>query len=67
MAKRRVGPTLVQASRRVSPSVKARMHQVEGAGRSRVIREFLGLTADEIQGISTRLDAGIRRNAGKPT
>jgi hypothetical protein len=67
MAKRRAGPTLIQQSRRVSPQAKARVHQVEGAGKSRVLRPFLGLTTDEIRGISTRLDAGIRRNAGKPT
>lgn len=67
MAKRRAGPTLVQQSRRVSPSVKARIHQVEGAGKSRVLRPFLGLTADEIRSISTRLDTGIRRNAAKST
>lgn len=67
MAKSRGGPTLVQQSRRVSPQAKARIHQVEGAGKSRVRRPFLGLTNDEIRGISARLDTGIRRNAAKPT
>jgi len=45
---------------------KAYIHQVAGAGRSGVTRPFLGLTPDEIARISTRLDEGIRRNAGRP-
>jgi len=40
--------TLIQRSRSVDPTDKAEFHQVLGAGRSRVKREFLGLTqADE--------------------
>jgi hypothetical protein len=57
---------MVQRSRRESPMTKAYIHQVAGAGRSGVTRPFLGLTPDEIARISTRLDEGIRRNAGRP-
>jgi hypothetical protein len=42
-------------------------HQIEGAGRSKVRRPFLGLTPEDITAISARLDAGIRRNLGKST
>jgi hypothetical protein len=62
---RRSGPTLVQRSRRVNPQQKAIYHQVEGAGPSRVRREFLGLTARDIAAISTRLEAGIRRTVDR--
>ncbi|WP_291981918.1 hypothetical protein [Luteitalea sp.] len=61
MARRRSGPTLVQRSRRVSPQQKALYHQVTGAGRTKVRRPFLGLTAAEMRDIATVLDAGIRR------
>jgi hypothetical protein len=66
MAKRS-GPTLIQQSRRVGPEVKAVFHQVSGAGKARIRRPFLGLTTDEIATIGTRLDTGLRRNAGRPT
>ena len=61
----RSGPTMIQRSRRVSPTQKAFAHQVTGAGRSRTKRPFLGLTDAEIREITTRLDTGIRRNAGR--
>lgn len=38
---------MIQRSRSVSPSEKAAFHQVVGAGRSHVRREFFGLTADD--------------------
>lgn len=61
MAKRARGSTVVQRSRRVSPQGKAFVHQVTGAGRSKVRRPFLGLTDDELRTLGTRLEAGIRR------
>lgn len=41
------GPTLIQASRRVSPSEKAAYHQESGAGRRHVKRQFFGLSASD--------------------
>lgn len=58
--------TLIQRSRRIPPSEKAAFHQIEGAGRRRVKREFLGLTADDERAIVDRvadwIDRVIRTN-----
>ena len=45
MAKRpkRAGPTFIQRSRGESSEQKAIWHNVTGAGRSQVVREFFGL------------------------
>lgn len=67
MAKRSRGPTMVQRSRRVSPQLKAYVHQVSGAGKSKVRRPFLGLTDAEMRTIATRLDEGIRRHVRRAT
>jgi phage gpG-like protein len=61
MAKRRSGPTLIQQSRRISAEQKALYHQVLGAGKSRVIREFLGLTSQDERDIVDRLQQAIDR------
>ena len=59
MAKARVRQaTMVQRSRRVSPQDKALVHQT---GK----RPFLGLMAEDIRTITTALDDGIRRKAGR--
>ncbi len=60
MAKRR-GPTLIQQSRRISPEQKALYHEVLGAGKSHVKREFLGLTEAEERQIATRVDQALSR------
>lgn len=52
--------TLIQASRRVPAIEKAAFHQLSGAGRSRVLRQFLGLTPDDEQAILTRIEAHLR-------
>ena len=36
--------TLIQRSRRVAPSAKAGFHHVTGAGRSKVLRQFFGVS-----------------------
>ncbi len=41
---RKGGPTYIQRSRQVSSEEKALFHNVLGAGRSHVIREFFGLS-----------------------
>jgi hypothetical protein len=55
MARNRSGPTMIQRSRQKASEEKALYHQVLGAGRSRVKREFLGLTAEDETKISQRL------------
>jgi phage gpG-like protein len=60
MAKR-AGPTLIQQSRRIPAEQKALYHQVLGAGKSRVKREFLGLTDQDEKDIVDRLQKSIDR------
>jgi hypothetical protein len=50
---------MIQGSRRVSPSEKAAYHQVSGAGKSHVKREFFGLTEADADAIQKRLEAYI--------
>lgn len=60
MAKRRSrGPTLIQQSRRVSAEQKAIWHQIQGAGKSHVKREFVGLTDEDERAIENRLQAAL--------
>jgi phage gpG-like protein len=60
MAKRRSkGPTLIQQSRRVPAEMKALYHNVLGAGKSRVKREFLGLSAQDEQAIVARIEKAL--------
>lgn len=61
MAKRAKGPTLIQQSRRVPAELKALYHNVLGAGKSRVKREFVGLSDDDEKAILARLEQGIDR------
>lgn len=55
MARRR-GPTLVQRSRSVQPGQKAVWHQVTGAGKSRVKREFFDLNDEDLSVLAAELD-----------
>jgi phage gpG-like protein len=55
------GRTFLQASRLVPPSEKAAFHQVSGAGRSHVKREFFGLTEDDETAIVAKLDTALRQ------
>jgi hypothetical protein len=70
MAKKRErasGNTLIQNSRNVSPQQKAVFHNVVGAGRSKVRREFFNLGPSDAEAIvnllETRLDANLQRGA----
>jgi hypothetical protein len=62
-----LGPTFIQRSRSLPSEQKAIYHNVTGAGRSQVIRKFLGLTdqnqADLRDGLE-RLIAGRISKAG---
>ena len=58
----RRGPTLIQRSRRVPPSEKAAFHQVVGAGRSRVKREFFGVSPQDEEAIRLFADERVNRN-----
>lgn len=49
------GLTLIQRSRAVGAEDKARFHDVDGAGKSRVKREFLGLTGAETETVRARV------------
>ena len=51
--------TFIQGSRNVSAEQKALYHQVQGAGRSHVLRPFLGLTPTDESVIQQRLEALI--------
>lgn len=53
--------TSIQRSRAVPPAEKAAFHQVTGAGRSRIMRPFLGLTDADEDAIVTRFSDGLDR------
>lgn len=61
----RSGPTLIQRSRRVSPAEKAAFHQVAGAGRSRVLREFFDLNVNELGQIKRLMDQRLKQNLSR--
>lgn len=51
------GATFIQRSRNESSEQKAIWHQVTGAGKSHVKREFLGVTEDEQASARDKLEA----------
>lgn len=61
MANTRGGPTMVQRSRQKASEEKALYHQLLGAGRSRVRRDFLGLTPQDERDISQRIEQHVGR------
>jgi hypothetical protein len=61
----RGGPTFIQRSRSVSSEEKAIYHNVTGAGRSGVIREFMGLTPDDETTLGKTLEASIQSRIGR--
>jgi hypothetical protein len=54
------GPTFIQRSRSASSEQKAIWHNVTGAGRSGVIREFFGLNQDDGTAIQNGLETLIK-------
>jgi hypothetical protein len=65
VAKRVAKQTFIQRSRSVTAEAKARFHQIDGAGTSRVKRPFLGLTPDEERDVDRRIEALIDGELGK--
>lgn len=63
MARSRIGTTatFIQRSRAVPASDKALYHNVEGAGKRRVIREFFALGPDDEDAILDRFAVGLER------
>lgn len=61
MAKKARKPTFIQASREISAEEKAWFHNVSGAGKGQVIREFFGLNDGEVSDIEDALEAGIEK------
>jgi hypothetical protein len=53
--------TFIQGSRGVSSEEKAMYHQVLGAGRRGVIREFLGLTDQESADVQAQLEEELQK------
>ena len=61
MAKRGRHQTMIQASRRIAPSEKAAFHQIAGAGKSHVKRQFFGLSASDETAIVDLLEKDLAR------
>lgn len=57
--------TFIQRSRSVGAGQKAAWHQVEGAGKSHVLRPFLGLSDADADAIAKRLDQGLDEQLAK--
>lgn len=53
--------TFIQRSRAVAPEQKALYHQVLGAGKSRVKREFFGVSDADLVAVRARLEEGVAR------
>lgn len=58
------GGTFIQRSRAVPGADKALFHNVTGAGKSHVKRQFFGLTPDEQATIRDRVQAHLARQVG---
>lgn len=61
MAARRRGPTLIQRSRAVPAGQKALYHQVYGAGKSRVLRQFFDLNDADLRVLSGEVQRRIEQ------
>jgi hypothetical protein len=61
MAQRPRGKTLIQQSRGVPSAEKARWHELDGAGKRGIKREFFGLNATDEEAIAQRISDGIER------
>ena len=54
--------TLIQRSRAKRPSEKAAYHQITGAGKRKVKRQFFGIAPSDESIIFRTLDAALGRN-----
>lgn len=59
--------TFIQRSRGKSSEEKAIYHNVTGAGRSKVIRRFLGLTDSDVEHIRRQLDEALQGRIDRGT
>ena len=57
----RSGPTFIQKSRAKGAAEKATFHQLTGAGKSRILRKFFGLSAADEAAIFERVDLSMDR------
>lgn len=53
------GGTFIQRSRSLGAAEKATFHQIDGAGRSHVIRRFFDLSEADVTAITDRLSLSI--------
>jgi phage gpG-like protein len=54
---------MVQRSRKVPAAEKAVYHQIAGAGKSRIKREFFGLTPQDMDDISVLLERRLSQRS----
>jgi hypothetical protein len=61
MAKRRQASagTFIQRSRSIGAAEKAEWHQLDGAGRSHVVRRFFDLSDADVSAITERLNTAL--------
>lgn len=62
MSKKRGGRSLIQQSRAARPSEKALVHNVTGAGKSRVKRAFFDLDASDEKALEEELGRRLTTN-----
>ena len=55
--------SMVQRSRKVPAAEKAVYHQIAGAGKSRIKREFFGLTPQDMDVISVLLERRLSQRS----
>lgn len=55
------GETLIQRSRALGAEEKAIFHNITGAGKSHVLREFMELNADDEDALTQIVEDGIDR------
>jgi len=55
--------SMVQQSRKVPAAEKAVYHQIAGAGKSRIKREFFGLTPQDMDDISVLLERRLSQRS----
>lgn len=62
MAKRPASQTVYQRSRNVRPVDKAIFHQITGAGKSHIKRQFFGLSDADVKAIEDEVDLSLAVN-----
>lgn len=57
---RALGVTMRNRSKNMAPAEKALYHAELGAGKSRVIRDFFGLTGSDLDALTAMVRASVR-------